>query len=113
MRPVTTRMTYIGLAVVAVGFAVILFTWGEVAGLANVALQLPYLVSGGLVGIGLVLTGLTTVVVSVLQQDTATRDRELLELREAVMALRAALDGDHVATSEAEVPFERPTVEVS
>src|SRR5205807_3768393 len=43
---------WLGLLLAALGFGLIAFTWGTVAGLVDVSAQLPYFVSGGLVGLG-------------------------------------------------------------
>lgn len=97
MRPVPPTLTYVGIAVAAAGFVVILFAWSEVAALTHVALQMPYLVSGGLVGLGLILTGLTLVNVNVKRQDASARDRQLTQVREMLADLRALLAGEAVS----------------
>ena len=91
MRPVPPTMTYIGIAVAAVGFVVIMFAWGEVAALTTVPEQMPYLLSGGLTGLGLILTGLTLVNVNAKRQDTSARDRQLGQVREVMIEIRALL----------------------
>jgi hypothetical protein len=86
--------TYVGIAVTAVGFALIAYAWGKVAGIAtNVALQLPYLVSGGLTGIGLVMVGVTIVNVAAKRRDTQLRQQQTQLLADALAELRNALDG--------------------
>lgn len=52
------------LSVVMVGFAFLGFTWGQVAGEAIVARQLPYVVSGGFAGLALVIIGTAVGVVA-------------------------------------------------
>ena len=90
-RPVGPLLTYVGIALVVAGFGILLFTWGEVAGLASVALQMPYLVSGGLVGVGVVLTGLTTLFLSAHAQDVVTRDREFAQLQQTLAGIKQLL----------------------
>jgi len=51
---VTTLAISAGILVCATGFGLIAFTWSRVAGTLNVALQLPFFVSGGLTGLGLI-----------------------------------------------------------
>lgn len=97
MRPASPILTYAGVAVVAIGFGVLIFSWSEVAGRTNVALQMPYLFSGGLVGIGLILGGLTLVNVNAKRQDAARRDRQLLQLREVLADIRGLLAGEPVS----------------
>lgn len=52
------------LGLVGLGFAVLAFTWGQVAGEAIVARQLPYVVSGGFTGLALVVVGTALCTVS-------------------------------------------------
>ena len=85
---------YIGIACVLVGFAVIGVAWGEVAGKLNVALQLPYIVSGGLTGLGLIMVGITIVSISAKRRDAAERARQLDQLGAIMKELRDELRGD-------------------
>lgn len=85
---------WIGLLFAAGGFGLIAYTWGETAALTDVALQVPYVVSGGLSGLGLILLGLLVVNVSVKRRETRARERQLEELRDALAGLRAAIEGD-------------------
>lgn len=94
MRPVGPALTYVGIAVVAAGFGVIMFTWGEVAALTNVGLQMPYVLSGGLIGLGLILTGLTLVNINAKRQDAAARERQLGQVREVLGEVKALLAGE-------------------
>lgn len=86
--------TYLGIGVAAVGFVLIAFAWGQVAGETNVALQMPYLVSGGMVGLALVLVGLTIVNVAAKRRDAALRGQQTQLLADALHELRGALEGD-------------------
>ncbi|HWC14232.1 MAG TPA: hypothetical protein VG929_06525, partial [Actinomycetota bacterium] len=72
----------------------IVFTWSKVAALVDVALQLPYVVSGGLAGIGLILLGLLVTNVSIRRREALERSRQLDEVREALVRLRNAIEGD-------------------
>jgi hypothetical protein len=81
-----------GVVLCAIGFALIVYTWGRVAGLLNVALQLPYIVSGGFTGVGLILVGLTVINVATKRQDAAERSRQLSELRELLVDMRSAME---------------------
>ncbi len=83
-----------GLIIIAVGFGLIAFTWGEVAALVDVSLQLPYVVSGGLTGIGLILLGLLVINLSVKRREAIERSRQLEEIREALVNLRAAVEDE-------------------
>jgi len=68
-------LIYLGLAIVALGLGLIVFTYEKVAGLANVALQLPYMVSGGAGGLVAVLIGLTCINVAVKRRSVALEAR--------------------------------------
>jgi hypothetical protein len=85
--------TYAGIAVTAIGFAIIAYAWGKVAGIAdNVALQMPYLVSGGLAGLGLVMVGVTIINVAAKRRDTQLRQQQTELLADALRELRNALE---------------------
>ena len=85
LNPLSPAPTYIGIVLVAVGFVLLAITWGQVAAQTNVAAQLPYFVSGGMVGLGLIMTGLTTVSVASKRRDAQMRAQQ-------VELLAAALD---------------------
>jgi hypothetical protein len=89
--PRTGIGVWAGLVLAAVGFGLIAWTWGKVAGLVEVHLQIPYLVSGGLVGLGLILVGLLAINLSVKGREALERQRQLEEIREAIVILRAAI----------------------
>ena len=84
---------WVGLFFALVGFGLIVFAWGKTAGLLDVALQVPYLVSAGLSGLGLIMVGLLVVGLSVRQREAADRERQLEELIEAMIRIRKSIDG--------------------
>jgi len=84
-------LTWIGLAIAAIGFVVIAFSWGKVAALLDVSLQLPYVVSGGLTGLALVMVGMTAVNVAARRQDAADRAREVDALQAVLRELKEEL----------------------
>jgi hypothetical protein len=94
LRPLSPVPTYLGIAVAALGFVLILFAWGQVAGEVNVALQMPYLISGGLTGLGLVMVGVTVVSVAARRRDAVLREQQTALLADALRELSAALDPD-------------------
>lgn len=87
-------LIYIGIAVAVVGFLLILLAWGQVAGETQVYLQVPYVVSAGLSGVGLVMVGLTIVNVAAKQRDAADRDRQIDQLVSILDELKSALGDD-------------------
>ena len=94
LRPLSATPTWIGIAVAAVGFVLIAIAWGQVAGETNVALQMPYLVSGGLFGLAMVMVGLTVINVAAKRRDAALREQQTQLLADALGELRRALGGD-------------------
>lgn len=89
LEPTSLVPTYVGVVVAMVGFALIGVCWAKVAGLVNVWQQIPYVVSAGLPGLGLVMVGLVIVNVSSRRQDGAERASELAALTEALQELSA------------------------
>jgi hypothetical protein len=90
--PASRVPVYVGVGVILVGFALIGIAWARVAPLTDVALQIPYVLSAGLTGLGLVMVGLVIVNVSARRQDGAERARQLATLTEAIESLRRSLD---------------------
>jgi hypothetical protein len=91
LRAGSPAVTYIGVAVAVLGFVLILVAWGQVAGETQVYLQIPYLVSAGLTGVGFVMVGLTVVNVAAKQRDAADRDRQMDQLVSILGELKSAL----------------------
>ena len=87
-------LTWIGLGITALGFALIAFSWGKVAALLDVSLQMPYVVSGGLTGLALVMVGMTAVNVAARRQDAADRAYEIESLESVLRELRETLERD-------------------
>lgn len=121
MRFPTRALTYAGVALIAIGFAAIGFVWGKVAALTSVPLQVPYLVSGGLTSLGLILVGVTLINVQAKLSDARRRDRQIEQLSELLDQIRVLLGGEErepaaVADETAQAPdqdaddgpFERP-----
>jgi hypothetical protein len=92
LDPASTVPTYVGVVVALVGFALIAIGWAKVAGLVDVWRQMPYLLSAGLPGLGLVMTGLVIINVSARRQDAAARGRQTAMLAEALRDLQRSLD---------------------
>jgi len=90
--PSSTIPTYAGVVIVLVGFALIGVAWARVAGLVDVWRQMPYVMSAGLPGLGLVMTGLVMINVSARRQDGAARARQMDTLTEALRDLQHSLD---------------------
>lgn len=98
MRPSSNLLTYIGVAVAGAGFALIVLTWAKVAGLTVVPAQLPYVVSGGFTGIGLILVGLTLISIQARLRDAARRDQQLLQIQDLMDQIRLHLVDDETTS---------------
>lgn len=73
-------LTYAGIGLAVAGFVLISFAWGQAASREAVALQVPYLISGGLTGLGLIVLGATTINVGAKVGEAASRARQLSQL---------------------------------
>lgn len=83
--------TYAGVALCGIGAVLLTVAWGETAGLTVVSLQIPYLISAGFTGLGLVVVGLTIVNVFAKAADSRDRARQTAELRDLLSEVRKAL----------------------
>lgn len=94
LRATPHLVTWIGVGVTTIGLILLVVAWGKVAGLTNVGLQMPYLVSAGFTGVALVLVGLTIVNIDAKRADAAARTAQLVELRGLLTELRTAVEED-------------------
>ena len=78
--PLSPVPIYIGITLTIAGFALLAYTWSRVAGTAVVALQLPFIASGGFGGLGLVVVGVLTIGLGAKRRDAWQRERRLEEL---------------------------------
>ena len=77
------------VALVAAGFAVLALTWRGLAPRDRVADQLPFVISGGFGGLGLIAVATTVLVI---QHRRIGEAHDHAELREVVAAAAAVLD---------------------
>jgi hypothetical protein len=76
--------TYIAVAMMAGGFLLIVLGWNGAANLDYVQGQLPYVISGGLAGVGLIGGGLALAIIQELRRGTLAVTEMLAELTEIV-----------------------------
>lgn len=76
-----------GVLLVAAGVVALFLGWNGAAGVDHVEGQVPYLISGGLLGVALIAAGLTVVNVQARRQDQAELLARLEDLSEAVRDL--------------------------
>lgn len=92
LRAVPHIATYAGMVLTLVGGVLLVVAWGRVAGLTTVGLQMPYVISAGCTGLGLIAAGLTIVNLAAKSEDSAKRRAQLGELRDLLAELRRAVD---------------------
>jgi len=92
VRAIPHIVTWVGIGVASIGLVLLVIAWGRTAGLLNVALQIPYLVSAGFTGVALVLVGLTLVNIDAKRSDAVDRTRQLGELRGLLAELRTTVE---------------------
>jgi hypothetical protein len=89
LRPLSPTPIYLGVVLAALGFVLLAVAWGAVAGKDDVALQMPYLMSGGMTGLGLIMVGLTVINVAAKRRDAALREQQVELLAAALRELRS------------------------
>lgn len=97
VSPLSPAPIYLGITLTIAGFGVLIYTWSRVAGTAIVALQLPFIVSGGFGGLGLIVVGLLAINVGAKRRDAWLRDRRLEELAAMLDAAGVARADDEPA----------------
>jgi len=100
----------IGIVYCLVGFVLIFLGWNGAASYDRVEQQMPYVVSGGLAGLGLVVVGAALMVAYSLRSDRVELKASIDELRRAVAAAdppaaRTAAAGEVLAGSSS---YHRP-----
>lgn len=94
LRATPHLVTWLGIGTAAIGVVLLIVAWGKTAGLTNVALQIPYLISAGFTGVALVIAGLTVVNIDAKRTDAAERSRQLAELRGLLAELRSTVEDE-------------------
>jgi hypothetical protein len=94
LRAVDHVGTYAGVLLTLLGGVLLLVAWGKTAGLTNVALQVPFLVSAGCTGLALVAVGLTVVNIAAKADDARKRRAQLAELQAILGELRRVVEED-------------------
>jgi uncharacterized membrane protein len=90
LRADSPSFVWLGVALSGVGFVLIAIAWSQVAGETQVYRQLPYLVSAGMTGLGLIMIGVTLINVSVKRRDATERERQMDQLVRVLDEIRAS-----------------------
>lgn len=85
--PSSPALIYAGVVAVVAGFALLFVAWSEVAAQADVWRQMPFVLSAGFPGLGLIMTGLVLASVGVRRQEGVRRQRQMAALTEALRAV--------------------------
>jgi hypothetical protein len=93
----------LGVGLIAAGFLLVFLGWNGAASVDRVQSQFPYLISGGIGGLCLVIVGVGVLVVQNQRADRAQLQATLHELR------RALTDDPEEAVPTFEPPSPRPT----
>ena len=83
-------LVWVALGFVVVGFGLLAYTWIKVSTLTIVAAQIPYIVSAGLTGLGLITVGSAILVVWSRRTDDDARREQTDELVATLKELRDA-----------------------
>lgn len=94
----------LGTGLCAAGILLVFLGWNGAASVDRVEAQFPYLISGGVAGLTLVVIGVGLIVVQNQRADRAMLQQTLRELE-------AAIRGEDPAATEFEPPAPRPTPE--
>lgn len=94
MRGWSNAATYVGVALIGLGLLFILLGWNGAASFDTPQQQIPYLISGGLAGVAMVVGGVGLVAVQELRRTTMELSRRLDEI----------IDGLAVSTGPTAVP---------
>lgn len=92
MKDWSKGTTYIAVGMLVMGFLLLVLGWNGAANLDYVQGQVPYVISGGLAGIGLIGAGLVMALIQESRRNTSMLAEKLDELTE-IMAGAAAAGG--------------------
>ena len=108
MRGPAQIATYLGRTLMAVGFLLILIGWNGAAGLDYIQGQFPYLMSGSMPGLGLIIVGAGLEYIQATRQITAKRAKQMAELNLAVVRLIGFVKDNGGLPAAADLPAEAP-----
>jgi hypothetical protein len=77
--------SYLAALIVLSGFALVGLAWYSVAGQSRLQNQFPYLLSGGLGGLGLIVTGMAVLLMQTLREESAREREQLNEVHVAIL----------------------------
>ena len=93
VSPDSRAVVLLGLLVIVAGFGAIAFTWSKVAATLSVGLQVPYLASGGFIGLGLIVVGVGVISIGVKRRDNFNRVRQIEKLAVTMESIEKSVTG--------------------
>ena len=93
--------TYLGRILMFVGFLMIVIAWDGAASLDFIQGQFPYLLSGGVPGLAMIVVGAGLEYIQATRQMTAERAKQMAELNLSVVKLVGFLKDEQAAPSPA------------
>ena len=107
MRGPARFATYLGRTLMFVGFLMIVIAWDGAAGVDFIQGQFPYLLSGGIPGLALIVMGAGLEYIQAVRQITAERAKQMAELNLGVVKLVGFMRDEREAAGQtAEAPQE-------
>jgi hypothetical protein len=100
----------LGLFICLVGFLAIWAGWNGAASYNDIRQQFPYLISGGVTGLGLVLIGVGLLIVQSLRADRVQLEANLSELRRVLERMTGAGAGAGTGAGNGSEPSSGPSV---
>ena len=89
-----------GLVIAALGFGTIFYSWIKVAATLDVGRQMPYVVSGAMTGLGMIVIGIAVVDMAVRRQDRMERRQQLATMKHVLEELRSVMEQDRTPESK-------------
>lgn len=108
MQGLNKQTTYVAVGMLVLGFLLLVLGWNGAAGKDTIVEQFPYLISGGIGGLGLVVGGLAMVVVAQLRLTTAELSARLDALQDALADHRAETAAPTAPTAPAPAAHVEP-----
>jgi hypothetical protein len=90
----------LGVAVLLVGFVVIFLGWNGAGSFNDIRQQFPYLISGGIAGLALVVVGAALLLVESLRTERAELQSSVDDLRRAIEAMGGATVSESTVASD-------------
>lgn len=91
MRGPAKLATYLAVAMTAAGFLVIFLAWNGAASFDRMPQQFPYLLSGGMTGVGLIIGGMAVLGIQAARRLSAERAHQMATVTQAMAALTTAV----------------------